>query len=434
MVAVDNINKPTVVIPVINALYGEETKEMKEHKQNMLDVLGLVVIQAAASKGSFGSLREVFGKFADNKTDNITMFNSETKKEESVSISGYTLVPETKQGSKSISAIEFYLNFGQLKEKSTIVKDKNQIYIANGKLVFIQKARSGKMVTTEILLSELIVDGKVNLAKSLQGATADTDLGVRLLELDRYLNNKRANISPKLLKSSGRSFHTPVATKDSNGNITTDSTLDYKLNKFGYARWVQQTAARTNFNPKSKRRFVQKNAEYDVQKAYNEKDAIGLSDTIAAAADKAAKEKEAAAIKLKAAAAQATATAGGTTADELSAADTKKLNAEVEALKKASPDKFNSLNKEQAKAIGKLLRHANRDIVLPISNDLIAALTILGIPLPVTGSSTNAPVSNSADITLSADQLDKLNTAVQKIMTTYDQKKLSSHLLEKRSK
>lgn len=430
IVAVDNKNKPTVVIPVINALYGEQSKEMKEHKQNMLDVLGLVVFQAAANKGSFEPLRRVFGEFPDGKSENITMFNSETKKEESKEISGYTLVPDTKQGSKSISAIEFYLNFGQLKEKSTIVKDKNQIYIANGKLVFIQKARNGKMATTEILLSELIVDGKVNLAKSLQGATPDTDLGVRLLELDRYLNNKRANISPKLLKSSGRSFHTPLATKDASGNITVNSTLDYKLNNFGYARWVQQTAARTNFSPNSKRRFVQKNAEYDVQKVYTESQAIGLSDTIADAAEKAAAEKEAAAIKIKAAAAQATATAGGTTADQLSAAATKKLNDEVQALKKASPDKFKNLNAEQNKSIAKLLRHASRDIVLPVSNDLIAALTILGITSPATGGSSKAldteTTSSSSSITLTADQLDNLNKAVQEIMLTYDKSKLTA--------
>lgn len=196
----------------------------------MIDVLGLVMFQAVETFGSFAGLREVKSVFPGN-----TIIPIEASGGKKVEISGYTLMPDNNYHSKSMSAIEFFLNFGQRKDGSTPESDLNQIYISNGKLIFTQNIADEngikKSVTTEIVITDLIENKTLNLRKALQTAKDDTALGKKLVLLNQYLNNKRANVSKKLLNApSGNVTFVPIITT-ANGVITSTNRIRLQTTK-----------------------------------------------------------------------------------------------------------------------------------------------------------------------------------------------------------
>ena len=293
---------PGIVIPVINALYGEASSQMKDHRNNMIDVLGLVMFQAVETSGSFAGLREVKSAFPGG-----TIIPIEASGGKKVEISGYTLMPDNNYHSKSMSAIEFFLNFGQRKDGSTPQPDLNQIYISNGKLIFTQTIADEngikKAVTTEIVITDLIENKTLNLRKALQTAKDDTPLGKKLVLLNQYLNNKRANVSKKLLNApSGKVTFVPIITT-ANGVITSATTLGYKQQNYGYRRYAKDNLLRTNFDATTGRKFIQKNVEHSTE-LYDENDAIKENDRIlqaqAEAIAKAKAERDAKNAQLKA--------------------------------------------------------------------------------------------------------------------------------------
>ena len=51
--------------------------------------------------------------------------------------------------------------------------------------------------------------------------------------------------------------------KDAKGNITTDSTLQYKQESVPYSVWAAKNIVRTNHDPKASRRTIQRNLVHD---------------------------------------------------------------------------------------------------------------------------------------------------------------------------
>lgn len=282
-------------LPVVTSLFSDETGEAKTHKANMLDVLGLTILKAVETEasGSLEALRESVpfssGKVAPVK---IKIGNEE------VDINGYGILPtDMGQSRDGVGALNFYLNFGKYTESHIASKERNQIYIGQGDLVFVYNVKVGGVKTsktTRIKLSNFIktdAEGNkyVNLPALFEGATSATPEGRALIELEKYLNSKRINVHKKLLESSSNVTYVPAVKKDAKGNITTDSTLQYKQESVPYSVWAAKNIVRTNHDPKASRRTIQRNLVHDTSHI-TAQNAAELAANILKA--EAAKEKE----------------------------------------------------------------------------------------------------------------------------------------------
>ena len=256
-------------LPVVTSLFSDETGEAKTHKANMLDVLGLTILKAVETEasGSLETLRESVpfssGKVAPVK---IKIGNEE------VDINGYGILPtDMGQSRDGVGALNFYLNFGKYTESHLASKERNQIYIGQGDLVFVYNVNVGGVKTpktTRIKLSSLIrtdAEGNryVNLPALFESATNATPEGRALIELEKYLNSKRINVHKKLLESSSNVTYVPAVKKDAKGNITTGSTLQYTPVPVPYSVWAAKNIVRTNHDPKAARRTIQRNLVHD---------------------------------------------------------------------------------------------------------------------------------------------------------------------------
>jgi len=282
-------------LPVVTSLFSDETGEAKTHKANMLDVLGLTILKAVETeaKGDLDALRES----VPFSTSKITPVKIQVGNEE-VDINGYGILPtDMGQSRDGVGALNFYLNFGKYTESHLASKERNQIYIGQGDLVFVYNTRVNGVKTpktTRIKLSSLIrtdAEGNkyVNLPALFEGATNATTEGRALIELENYLNTKRINVHKKLLESSSNVTYVPAVKKDAKGNITTDSTLQYEQKPVPYSVWAAKSIVRTNHDPKASRRTIQRNLVHDASHI-TAQNAAELAANILKA--EAAKEKE----------------------------------------------------------------------------------------------------------------------------------------------
>jgi hypothetical protein len=282
-------------LPVVTSLFSDETGEAKTHKANMLDVLGLTILKAVETEttGSLEALRES----VPFSTGKITPVKIQVGNEE-VDINGYGILPtDMKQSRDGVGALNFYLNFGKYTESHLASKERNQIYIGQGDLVFVYNTRVNGVKTpktTRIKLSSLIrtdAEGNryVNLPALFAGATNATTEGRALIELENYLNSKRINVHKKLLESSSSVTYIPSVKKNDAGNITTESTLQYTKETVPYSVWAAKNIVRTNHDPKAARRTIQRNLVHDTSHI-TAQNAAELAANILKA--EAAKEKE----------------------------------------------------------------------------------------------------------------------------------------------
>lgn len=157
--------------------------EAKTHKANMLDVLGLTILKAVETEttGSLEALRES----VPFSTGKITPVKIQVGNEE-VDINGYGILPtDMGQSRDGVGALNFYLNFGKYTESHLASKERNQIYIGQGDLVFVYNTRVNGVKTpktTRIKLSSLIrtdAEGNryVNLPALFASATNATTEG-----------------------------------------------------------------------------------------------------------------------------------------------------------------------------------------------------------------------------------------------------------------
>lgn len=256
-------------LPVVTSLFSDETGEAKTHKANMLDVLGLTILKAVETeaKGDLDALRES----VPFSTSKITPVKIQVGNEE-VDINGYGILPtDMGQSRDGVGALNFYLNFGKYTESHLASKERNQIYIGQGDLVFVYNTRVNGVKTpktTRIKLSSLIrtdAEGNryVNLPALFENATNATTEGRALIELENYLNSKRINVHKKLLESSSGVTYIPSVKKNDAGNITTESTLQYTKETVPYSVWAAKNIVRTNHDPKAARRTIQRNLVHD---------------------------------------------------------------------------------------------------------------------------------------------------------------------------
>jgi len=256
-------------LPVVTSLFSDETGEAKTHKANMLDVLGLTILKAVETeaKGDLDALRES----VPFSTGKITPVKIQVGNEE-VDINGYGILPtDMGQSRDGVGALNFYLNFGKYTESHLASKERNQIYIGQGDLVFVYNTRVNGVKTpktTRIKLSSLIrtdAEGNryVNLPALFASATNATTEGRALIELENYLNSKRINVHKKLLESSSGVTYIPSVKKNDAGNITTESTLQYTKETVPYSVWAAKNIVRTNHDPKAARRTIQRNLVHD---------------------------------------------------------------------------------------------------------------------------------------------------------------------------
>lgn len=282
-------------LPVVTSLFSDETGEAKTHKANMLDVLGLTILKAVETEasGSLEALRESV-PFSSGKVAPVKIKIGD----EEVDINGYGILPtDMGQSRDGVGALNFYLNFGKYTESHLASKERNQIYIGQGDLVFVYNVKVGGVKTsktTRIKLSNFIktdAEGNkyVNLPALFEGATNATPEGRALIELEKYLNSKRINVHKKLLESSSNVTYVPAVKKDAKGNITTDSTLQYTPVPVPYSVWAAKNIVRTNHDPKASRRTIQRNLVHDTSHI-TAQNAAELAANILKA--EAAKEKE----------------------------------------------------------------------------------------------------------------------------------------------
>jgi hypothetical protein len=282
-------------LPVVTSLFSDETGEAKTHKANMLDVLGLTILKAVETEatGSLEALRES----VPFSTSKITPVKIQVGNEE-VDINGYGILPtDMEQSRDGVGALNFYLNFGKYTESHLASKERNQIYIGQGDLVFVYNTRVNGVKTpktTRIKLSSLIrtdAEGNkyVNLPALFASATNATTEGRALIELENYLNSKRINVHKKLLESSSSVTYIPSVKKNDAGNITTESRLQYTKETVPYSVWAAKNIVRTNHDPKAARRTIQRNLVHDASHI-TAQNAAELAANILKA--EAAKEKE----------------------------------------------------------------------------------------------------------------------------------------------